>query len=414
MKQYPLPVHAMDEVDKEINFMLESGIISKSTSPYASPITVVMKKDGAIRLCLDFRKLNKITIFDAQPIPTLDELLRKMKGAKFFTKYDLTKGYWQIPMDEDSKTYTAFQTTQGLMEFNYMPFGLSTAACTFQRAMLDTLGKLPFVVSYFDDVLIFSKSWEEHLEHIEKTLSALREAGFTVKPSKTIEGCEHINFLGHIVGEGQLKPDENKTEKIRNLKVPTTKKEVRSVLGLPNYYRRFVHNFSAIAQPLTEVMKKSSPNKIVWTPECQESWDAIKKCLTSEPILKVPDPSKPFVVQTDASNKAIAGTFLQQHEGTLHPCFYASRILKDRERNYAIIELEMLAIIFALDKFSKYLLMKPFLIQTDHAPLSFLKENKSKNARLIRWALAIQQYSFSVQHIKGSNNVLSDTLSRMT
>ncbi|GFO46771.1 reverse ribonuclease integrase [Plakobranchus ocellatus] len=314
MKQYPLPVHAMDEVDKEINFMLESGIISKSTSPYASPITVVMKKDGAIRLCLDFRKLNKITIFDAEPIPTPDELLGKMKGAKFFTKCDLTKGYWQIPMHEDSKAYTAFQTTQGLMEFNYMPFGLSTAACTFQRAMLDTLGKLPFVVSYFDDVLIFSKSWKEHLEHIEKTLSALREADFTVKPSKTIVGY----------------------------------------------------------------------------------------------------PSKPFVVQTDASNKAIAGTLLQQHEGTLHPCFYASRTLKDRERNYAIIELEMLAIIFVLDKFSKYLLMKPFLIQTDHAPLSFLKENKSKNARLTRWALSIQQYSFSVQHIMGSNNILSDTLSRMT
>ncbi|GFO40249.1 reverse transcriptase [Plakobranchus ocellatus] len=303
-------------------------------------------------------------------------------------------------MHEDSKAYTAFQTTQGLMEFNYTPLGLSTAACTFQRAMLDTLGKLPFVVSYFDDVLMFSKSWEEHLEHIEKTLSALREAGFTVKPSKTIVGCEHINFLGHIVGKGQLEPDENKTEKIRNLRVPTTKKEVRSVLGLLNYYRRFVHNFSAIAQPLTELTKKSSPNKIVWTPECQESWDAIKKCLTSEPILKVADLSKPFVVQTDASNKAIAGTLLQQHEGTLHPCFYASRTLKDRERNYAIIELEMLAIIFALDKFSKYLLMKPFLIQTDHAPLSFLKENKSKNARLTRWALATQQYSFSVQHIR--------------
>ncbi|GFO24642.1 gypsy retrotransposon integrase 1 [Plakobranchus ocellatus] len=200
MKQYPLPVHAMDEVDKEINSMLASGIISKSTSPYASPITVAMKKDGAIRLCLDFRRLNKITIFDAEPIPTLDELLGKMKGAKFFTKCDLTKGHWQIPIHEDSKAYTAFQTTQGLMEFKYMPFGLSTAACTFQRAMLDTLGKLPFVVSYFDDVLIFSKSWEEHLEHIEKTLSALREAGFTVKPSKTIVGCEYINFLGHIVG----------------------------------------------------------------------------------------------------------------------------------------------------------------------------------------------------------------------
>ncbi|GFO11815.1 polyprotein [Plakobranchus ocellatus] len=179
-----------DQYIGQQNTLKEAAFVHEYTKNLQREITdsLVMKKDGAIRLCLDFRKLNKITIFDAQPIPTLDELLGKMKGAKFFTKCDLTKGYWQIPMHEDSKAYTAFQTTQGLMEFNYMPFGLSTAACTFQRAMLDTLGKLPFVASYFDDVFIFSKSWEEHLEHIEKTVSALREAGFTVKPSKTIVG----------------------------------------------------------------------------------------------------------------------------------------------------------------------------------------------------------------------------------
>ena len=207
IRQYPLPVHATDAVDTEVDNMLASGIIRRSSSPYASPITVVMKKDNTIRLCIDFRKLNSITVFDAEPIPTLEELLSKLKGAKYFTKCDLTKGYWQIPLAEDCKKYTAFQTSRGLMEFNYMPFGLSTAACTFQKAMIDTLGELDCVVSYFDDVLIFSKTWNEHMCHIKKVLKTLQDAGFTIKPSKTCVGCTEIDFLGHIIGANQIRPD---------------------------------------------------------------------------------------------------------------------------------------------------------------------------------------------------------------
>ena len=213
IRQYPLPVHATDAVDTEVDNMLASGIIRRSSSPYASPITVVMKKNNTIRLCIDFRKLNSITVFDAEPIPTLEELLSRLKGAKYFTKCDLTKGYWQIPLAEDCKKYTAFQTSRGLMEFNYMPFGLSTAACTFQKAMTDTLGELDCVVSYFDDVLIFSKTWNEHMCHIKKVLKTSQDAGFTIKPSKTCVGCTEIDFLGHIIGTNQIRPDPAKSEK---------------------------------------------------------------------------------------------------------------------------------------------------------------------------------------------------------
>ena len=283
-----------------------------------------------------------------------------------------------------------------------MPFGLSTAACTFQKAMIDTIGELECVVSYFDDVFIFSNTWKEHMQHTKKVLETLRATGFAIRPSKTCVGCTSIDFLGHIISASHIKPDPAKTEKIRNLKVPSTKKEVRSILGLMNYYRRFVKNFSSLAQPLIEMTKKTSPNKIRWTHEYQIGLDKLKEALTSEPILRVPDLSKPFVVQSDASNKALGAVLLQEHERSLLPCFYASRRLLDREIHYAIIEKETLGIVFALQKFSKYLFIRPFYIQTDHKPMSFLNKNKSRSARLTRWALSIQQFSFTVQHISGA------------
>ena len=243
------------------------------------------------------------------------------------------------------------------------------------------------------------------MQHIKKVLEILRA-------SKTCVGCTSMDFLGHMICASHIKPDPAKTEKIRNLMVSSTKKEVRSILGLMNYYRRFVKNFSSLAQPLIDLTKKTSPNKIRWTHECQIGLDKLKEALTSEPILRVPDLSKPFVVQSDASNKALRAVLLQEHEGSLLPCFYASTRLLGREIHYAIIEKETLGIVFALHKFSKYLFMRPFYIQTDHKPLSFLNKNKSWSARLTRWALSIQQ-SFTVQHISGANNVVSDALSRI-
>ena len=412
IKQYPIPVHAQDAVEKEIDNMIACDVIRPSDSPFCSPYTIVDKKCGNIRLCMDFRKLNSITVFDAEPIPTLPDLLLKLEGAKFFTRLDLTKGYFQIPLEEESRQLTAFQTSRGLYEFCYMPFGLNTASCSFQKCMRKTLGHLKYVVFYFDDILIYSNTWDEHLVHIKTTLKTLQDAKLTAKPSKACVGCTSLDFLGHVVSRGTISPDKAKTQKIRDIQPPTTKKETRRILGLLSYYRSFVPNFSTIAQPLTDITRKRSPNKIRWTKECQNSLDKIKEVLISEPILRVPVLSKPFIVQSDASTKGIGAVLLQEYNGTLLPCHYASRRLLEREEHYAVCELECLALVYALHTFSKYLLMKPFYIQIDHAGLSFLKQNKSKNARLTRWALSIQQYTFTVQHIKGTANVVADFLSR--
>ena len=222
--------------------MLEQDIIRPSSSPYCSPITDVTKPDGSIRLCIGFRKLNSVTIFDNEPIPQMVEMVTRITKAKYFTKLDLTKGYWQIPLNENCKQYTAFQTSLELMEFNYLPFGLSTAAPTFQRAMNKVLGHLKFLASYFDDVLIFSETWSDHLKHIRETLETLSKANLTAKPSKCHIGFRTINFLGHIVGKGNIKSDPVKTEKIFNLTRPKTKKICQKNLWL-NKLLQEIHSF---------------------------------------------------------------------------------------------------------------------------------------------------------------------------
>ena len=410
--QYPTPFRAKDAIEKEIETMLEQDIIRPSSSPYCSPITVVAKPDGSIRLCIDFKKLNSVTIFDNEPIPQMDEMVTRITKAKYFTKLDLTKGYWQIPLKENCKQYTAFQTSLGLMEFNYLPFGLSTAAPTFQRAMNRVLGHLKFVASYFDDVLIFSETWTDHLKHIRETLETLRKANLTAKPSKCHIGFRTINFLGHIVGKGNIKPDPIKIEKILNLTRPKTKKDVRKICGLINYYRKFIPFFSHKIAPLTSLLKKENPNQIVWNEDCEIAFEEIKHALASDPILAIPDLNKEFIVRVDASSKAIGAVLLQKHNDILKPCFYISRKLLERECNYPIIEKECLAIVFALHHFSKYLLMNSFIIQSDHKPLTFLKMNKTKNARLLRYALSLQPFAFKVEPIKGTENCISDILSR--
>ncbi|KAK3768221.1 hypothetical protein RRG08_031753 [Elysia crispata] len=263
----------------------------------------------------------------------------------------------------------------GLMEFNFMPFGLSTAASTFQRAMQKVLGRLPFIVSYFDDIMAYSNTWLEHLNHLQMALQTIQDAGLTARPKKSLVGFTSIEFLGHIVSGGTIQPDEAKKSKIENITPPTIKKEVQRICGLLNYYRRFIPHFSELARPLTDLTR--CRGKIVWTAECQKS---VKILLTSEPILRIPDLSKSFVVQADASQYAIGAVLMQQHDGVLLPCYYASRKLLDREVQYAIIEKECSAIVFALHTFAKYLLMRPFYIQTDHKPLTFLVQNKSRNS----------------------------------
>ncbi|GFN81031.1 polyprotein [Plakobranchus ocellatus] len=282
----------------EVKKMLDMGVIEPSNSPYSSLIVLVKKPDGTNRFCIDFRRLNGKTIMDKEPIPNQEDLFAKLSKASIFSKIDLTKGYWQIPMDDSSKQYTAFQTPIGLMQWKFMPFGLSNAPATFARTMRLLLDGIPNVISYFDDILIYTQDWMSHLKTLDAVLSRLAKHGFTARPTKMYIGFEEIEFLGHVVGKGKLRPEIVKVERILKLSTPKTKKQVKSLLGLLGYYRKFIDNFASICNPLTELLRKGSPEKIEWTQECEDTLNKIKHLFSTSPILALPDLTKQFVVRT--------------------------------------------------------------------------------------------------------------------
>ncbi|GFO29326.1 reverse transcriptase [Plakobranchus ocellatus] len=433
IRPYPIPLHGEETVIKEVKKMLDMGVIEPSNSPYSSPIVLVKKPDSTNRFCIDFRRLNGKTIMDKETIPNQEDLFVKLSKASIFSKIDLTKGYWQIPMDDSSKQYTAFQTPIGLMRWKFMPFGLSNAPATFARTMRLLLDGIPNVISYFDDILIYTQDWISHLKTLDAVLSRLAKHGFTARPTKMYIGFEEIEFLGHVVGKEKLRPEIVKVERILKLSTPKTKKQVKSLLGLLGYYRKFIDNFASICNPLTELLRKGSPAKIEWNQECEDALNKIKHLFSTSPILALPDltkqfvvrtdasdsgiggvllqqwdddllPSLPdlakqFVVRTDASDSGIGGVLLQQWDDDLLPCAYVSRKLLDREKKYSIIEREMLAIVFALSGFAKYLLLTEFVVESDHRPLQYLQKGKANNSRLMRWSLCLQEFRFSIRAI---------------
>ena len=413
VKQYPLPFNVESEIIEQVQEMLDLGIVQHSSSPYSFPIVMVKKKDGKFRLCIDFRKLNAMTISNMETIPNQEELFTKLSKAKYFSKIDLSRGYWQIPMEESSRQYTAFQTPLGLMEFMFMPFGLKNAPATFARAMRLLLHDIVDTISYFDDILVFSDTWNNHLKTLQLVLHRLQSNGIHAKPSKMSVGFPEIDFLGHIIGNGIQKPQKDKISKILKLGIPTTKKQVQSLMGLLNYYRKFIPNFAKLSTPLSNLVRKNQPNKVKWNNECNDSLIQIQSLFSSDPILTLPDLSLTFVVRADASDVAIGAMLLQNKDDILQPCYYASRKLSETEKKYAIVERECLAIVFAVRKFSRYLLLTHFVIQTDHKPLLYLKQKQSTNSRLLRWALTLQEYDFTINAIKGCQNVHGDVLSRL-
>ena len=413
VKPYPLPFASEQFVRDEVKTLLDLGVIEHSTSPYCSPLVLVKKKDSSLRLCIDFRKLNAITVFDSTNIPLPEELFSKLYASTIFTSCDLSKAYWQIPVHPDSRPLTAFQTPLGLMQWKRMPFGLVTAPATFCRLMRLVLSDVKNVLNYFDDTLVHTSSWYQHKQSLRKLLETLRKHSLTVNPKKLSIGQSSIEFLGHTVSGGEMAPIRTQITKVLDLKIPKTKKQLRSLLGLVSYYRAFIPNFSMITKPMTDLLRKGSPDKIRWNSDCQSAFEKLLKSLSSDPILIIPDLEAQFIVRTDASDYGIGAVLLQQRDGVLKPCRYASRKLLPRESRYSTIERECLAIVFALSHFYKYLAMRQFVIQTDHKPLLFLKTRQAKNARLMRWALALQEYTFSIQAIPGKENCHADVLSRL-
>jgi transposase InsO family protein len=413
-KPYPTPFSTKQVILEEVRKMEKAGVIEKSNSPYASPVVLVRKKDGSNRFCIDYRQINRVTVTDAEPIPNQEELFTQLTNAVFFSKIDLVKGYWQIPIDEESKKYTAFQTSRGLYQFCFMPFGLCNAPSTFARCMRKVLGDQENVVSFFDDLLVFGESWEIHNNALIEVLERLRRTGLTAKPSKMVVGFPEVEFLGHVVGNGQLKPQDNTIEKILHVHPPKTKKQVRSIIGLISYYRKFIPNFADITSIFSELVKKGKPDRVVWSEACGEALNEIQGAFSTSPILSLPDLSKPFILRSDASSYAIGACLLQEYDGLLHPVLYASRKLLPRETRYSVIEKEALGLVWSITKFSRYLWGTHFIVQTDHKPLTVLQVSKPVNSRLARWAMTLQEYHFTIQPIAGSENVLADFLSRIT
>ena len=399
-----------DEIKEEIKKMLEAKVIRQSHSPWSSPVLVIPKKDGSKRMCVDYRKLNAITVTENWPLPVIRDILDRLSGSTWFSALDLRSGYWQIKMARESIPLTAFSTPDGHYEFLRLPFGLKCAPAHFSRVMHQVLGNLAHVEIYLDDLTVHSSTFSEHMMHIKSVLSALKKAGLKVNSAKCTWCAREIKILGHIVSQKSVSMDPSKIEAVKNRIPPRTVKEVQAYLGLCNYYRRFIKDFSKIAAPLFRLLQKDK--KWEWTAECQKAFEDLKDALTSYPILRHPDPSKPFILQTDSSGYAIGAILSQVDNGKEYACGYESRILKNAEIHYGITEKECLAVVFGVKKFRVYLYGTRFRIVSDHSSLLWLMSIRDPTGRLARWSIYLQGYDFEIVHKKGSAHTNVDALSR--
>jgi hypothetical protein len=353
-------------IKSEIDEMLKQDLIKPSTSPWSFPVVVVKKKNGKFRLCVNYKALNDVTKKDNYPLPRVDDIFDSLKGAKWFITLDLASGYWQIKVRTEDQEKTAFITKFGLFEFKVMPFGLCNAPATFQRIMNKILGTSieKYVMVYLDDVIIYSHTFEEHLKHLEEVLNRIRKANLHLKAEKCYFGANELQFLGHVVGEDGVKPDPEKVEKIKDYPIPRNIRELRGVLGLFSYYRRFIENFSKIAAPLNELLKKEVEYN--WTDKQQQAFEALKEKLITAPIVQYPDFEKPFFLYTDASTIGIGSVLAQKSEKGEHVIAYASRTLTPAEKNYGVSELECLAVVWSIKYFRHYLCGSQFTIITSN------------------------------------------------
>ena len=410
---YRVPQAMQGEIQKEVEMMLKLDVIEPCESPYGHPIVMVKKPDGTNRFCIDFRRLNRITVFDPEPMPVQQDLFASLAKSKYFSKLDLSKGYWQLPLREVDKAKTAFLTPIGQFQFKYMPFGLVTAGAQFTKMMRKLMKDIPHVVTYIDDILVHTDTWEEHVETLSAVLSRLREANLAARPSKCAVGFSSIEFLGHEVSEGIIQTSERLTRKIAEAPRPETKRQVRSFLGLTGYYRDFIPHYADAALPLTNLTRKGSPERVKWGEDEEQAFLSLKSTLAKAPILHLPDADKMFKLKVDASATGLGAVLMQEHEGEDFPVAYGSRKLLPRECRYATIEKECLAIVWAIRKFEFFLYGRVFEIHTDHKPLTFMQAKKMTNKRIMRWCMSLQEYRFRLVSIKGKENVAADAMSRL-
>lgn len=412
-----VPTGLRDEAILEEERMKDLGVIEPSESPWAAPVVLVRKKDGTLRYCIDYRKLNQVTQKDSYPLPNIQDCLDSLDGAKFFSSMDLSSGYWQVQMSEDAKDKTSFYGAGGgLWRFTVMPFGLCNAPATFERLMERVLGQLQWQIClcYLDDILIFSRSVVQHLEHLGQVFERLRQAQLKLKPKKCHFFQKQVTFLGHVVSDQGVATDPDKVFKIAASPAPRDIHEVRSVLGCFSYYRRFIPEFSSIAKPLIRLTEKNQ--QFVWGLEQQEAYDRLKELLEQAPILAHPRTEGQFILDTDASDQGIGAVLSQVQDDEEKIIAFGSKTLSKAERNYCITRREFLAVVYFVEQFRHFLLGRKFLVRTDNSAVRYWMKLKSSNydaqGQTARWMIRLAAFDFEIKHRAGRQHGNADSMSR--
>ncbi|CAF1532708.1 unnamed protein product, partial [Rotaria sordida] len=412
--------------DQEIKFqetqkLLERGQIEESTSPWSSPIVLVKKKDKTMRFCIDYRRLNAITIKDAFSLPRIDEIFDQLSDATYYTKFDFKSGYFQVPLSKEDRPKTAFSTRDNHYQFTVLPQGITNGPATFQRVINHILGpaRWKYALAYIDDVIIYSKTFEEHLSHLKEICQILKNARFRLNPDKCEIARTQTEYLGHHIQNGEIRPSPHNIQGLLNTNLPHTADEACKFVKAAEYYRKFIPNFSQIAEPLRKFVpttrtqqKKGQKTLIKLTDEEIKAFEQLKHFLTTDLVLRLPNNRFPFKVQTDASDEGIGAVLLQTYPDGDRPVAYLSKKFTPAQRKWSPMEQECYAFICALDKWHNYLSGIKFTWETDHKALTQLNQKAQLNKRCERWRLKILEYDFKVKYIPGSTNSMPDYLSR--
>ena len=408
----PQPRARLPVIDNLLHEMQSQGIIEPCQSEWASNIVLVTKKDGSIRFCVDYRKLNSLTRKDAYPLPRIDTCLDTLSGAVWYSTFDLRSGFHQVRVHPRDINKTTFTCHRGTFRFPRMPFGLCNTPATFQRLMDTVLMGLDFDIclAYLDDIFVFSRDLESHMQRLETLFQRLREANLKLKPSKCCILQKRVTFLGFTVSGDGVATDPSKIEAVRDWPTPTNLRQCRAFVGLCQYYRRFVPNFSAIAAPLHALTKKGA--NFVWSVECQAAFEQLKAALVGADVLALPNDEDPYILDCDASDRAMGAVLSQVQNGEERPICYASQLFDKHQQNYNVTRKELLALITFVKKFRQYLLGHPFVVRTDHAALQWLKRTPEPIGQQARWLEILEEFDYRVEHRRGTLHTNADSLSR--
>lgn len=411
---YVVSPKVQEAIREEVDQMLQDGIIEPSYSEWSNPIVMVKKPNGKYRFCLDFRKVNNISKKDAYPLPNMTSILDKLRAARYISTLDLRQAYHQIPLERGSREITAFSVPgKGLYHFVRMPYGLTGAPATFQRLLDRLIGPEmePYAFAYLDDIVIVTPTFDEHITWLRKVLDRIAVAGLTINPEKC-EFCKpQVRYLGFLVQREGLTVDPDKTRPILEYPTPSNLKQLRRLLGMTSWYRRFIPDFATVAEPWTRLLKKGA--RWEWGGDQDRALSQVRESLTTAPVLACPDFEQPFVLQTDASSVGLGAVLTQTLQGEERVIAYASRALAGPETRYSVTEQECLAVVWAIRRFRPYLEGYKFTVITDHSSLRWLHNLKNPTGRLARWALELLEYDYAVEYRKGTLHSVPDALSRM-